>query len=88
MVKIGDLMVSEALAAFVETEALPGTNLAAAEFWQGASAMIRDFTPRIQEALARRTELQLAIDSWHANSDALADGDAFPLPDCARLRLR
>jgi malate synthase len=77
MVKIGDLMVSEALAAFVETEALPGTKLTAAEFWQGASAMIRDFTPRIQEALARRTELQLAIDSWHANSDALADADAY-----------
>jgi len=77
MLIINDLMVSEVLAAFVETEALPGTKLTAAEFWQGVSAMIRDFTPRVQEALSRRAELQLAIDGWHASSDALADGDAY-----------
>ena len=60
-----DLRVAPELAAFVENEALPGTGVDAAAFWKGLAALVRDFGPRNAALLARRDELQAAIDAWH-----------------------
>jgi len=60
------LMVAAELADFIEREALPGTGIEPATFWQEMAAILVRFTPRNRALLARRDELQAAIDAWHA----------------------
>ncbi|OWK30216.1 malate synthase G [Sphingomonas dokdonensis] len=57
------LSVDDRLATFVEAEALAGTGIAADAFWQGAAAIFDRFTPENKALLARREELQAAIDA-------------------------
>jgi malate synthase len=59
------LRVQSALAAFVETEALPGTGITADAFWGGLAELFHDFGPRNRALLARRDELQARIDAYH-----------------------
>ncbi len=61
----GGLQVNGQLADFVETEILPGLDLTADHIWQGLSELIRDFAPRNRALLARRDDLQQALDQWH-----------------------
>ncbi len=63
---IHGLNVATALAAFLETEALPGTGVSADAFWSGFAALLHDLAPRNKALLARRDELQAQIDAWHA----------------------
>ena len=58
------LKIASELAAFIETEALAGLDLAAADFWAGASAIFEGFAPRNRALLARRDELQGRVDDW------------------------
>src|SRR3546814_9202557 len=60
------LKVAGALADFVETQALPGTGIAASAFWSGMSDIFTRFGPRNRELLAERETLQSQIDAWHA----------------------
>ncbi|WP_085809967.1 malate synthase G [Sphingomonas sp. TZW2008] len=60
------LSVDPRLAAFVEDEALAGTGIAPDAFWQGAAAIFAEFTPENRALLARREELQAAIDARYA----------------------
>ncbi len=59
------LAVAQSLCAFIETQALPGTGVDAATFWDGLAALHRDFAPRNAELLAIRDDLQRRIDDWH-----------------------
>ncbi len=59
------LTVSPLLRDFINNEALPGTGLDAAVFWQGAAALIEKLTPTNRALLARRDDLQAQIDAWH-----------------------
>ncbi len=59
------LRVAASLHAFVETEALPGSGLAADTFWSGFAALLRDLAPRNKALLAHRDALQAKIDAWH-----------------------
>ncbi len=69
-----DLAIDPRLAAFVEGDVLPGLDISAAAFWSGLSALVAEFGPRIKSALARRDELQIAIDEWYrANADKAFD---------------
>jgi malate synthase len=52
------------LAAFIEEEALAGLDLAPEAFWRGLAGIVRDFTPENRALLAKRDELQQAIDRW------------------------
>ena len=63
------LQVATELQRFIEEEALPGTGIDAARFWERASAVIHDLAPRNAGLLARRDELQAAIDAWHREHD-------------------
>jgi malate synthase G len=59
------LMVAQELAQFIETEALPGTGVTVAAFWEGLAEMVRDFGPRNRALLEKREEIQTKIDAWH-----------------------
>ena len=58
------LSVDDILHAFVEEELLPGTGVAASDFWASLEAILADFTPANAALLARRDELQAKIDAW------------------------
>lgn len=57
------LRVAEMLATFVEERALPGTGIAPDRFWAGAAGIFERFAPENCTLLARRDELQTAIDA-------------------------
>ncbi|MDJ0684666.1 MAG: malate synthase G [Alphaproteobacteria bacterium] len=60
-----DLRVSSLLADFIEHDVLPGTDVSAADFWSGLSALIHEFGPRNQALLDKRADLQAKISAWH-----------------------
>jgi malate synthase len=59
------LQVAAELADFIDTRALPGTEISAAQFWDGLAGLVRDFAPQNRALLARRESLQAQIDAWH-----------------------
>ncbi|MFA9200176.1 MAG: malate synthase G [Cypionkella sp.] len=59
------LQVDEALARFVEGEVLAPLGHDPARFWAGFADLLARFAPRNRALLARREELQSAIDAWH-----------------------
>jgi malate synthase len=61
------LQVGTALAELVERSAVPGSGLTAAAVWQALAGLVRDLGPENQALLARRAELQTALDDWHRN---------------------
>ncbi len=59
------LQVARVLHDFVAEEALPGSGLTQAQFWEGFAAILADLAPRNRALLARRDDLQKRIDNWH-----------------------
>ena len=59
------LQVAKVLARFIEEEALPGSGIAAAAFWQGFAGLLQEFAPQNRKLLAKREDLQARIDAWH-----------------------
>ncbi|MBU6272587.1 MAG: malate synthase G [Betaproteobacteria bacterium] len=59
------LKVADSLCRMIEDEALPGTGVSADQFWRGLSELIHTLGPKNRALLARRDELQTAIDAWH-----------------------
>jgi malate synthase len=80
---IHDLQVDSALASFVEQQALPGTGLAAADFWRGCSNVFTRFAPENQQLLRSRDRLQSELDAYHrvwqvdTNSGGAPDDNAY-----------
>ncbi|MEO4047077.1 malate synthase G [Pseudomonas sp. CAU 1711] len=64
-VQVGGLQVAKALYDFINNEAIPGTGIAADQFWAGAEAVINELAPKNRALLAKRDELQAKIDAWH-----------------------
>jgi malate synthase len=64
-VNVGDLQVASQLYEFINAEALPGSQVDQDTFWAGFEKIIRDLTPRNNELLAKRDELQTKINRWH-----------------------
>src|SRR5579884_1777842 len=64
-VPVGNLRVARVLYDFVNTEALPGTDIDPDSFWAGVDKVVTDLTPQNQDLLNRRDELQGQIDKWH-----------------------
>lgn len=74
----GNLRVARVLYDFVNNEALPGTGIDPDSFWAGVDKVVTDLTPRNQELLATRDELQAQIDRWHKQRViAPVDQDAY-----------
>ena len=70
-VQVGGLAVAGSLHRFVEDEALPGSGVDSGRFWAGLDAAVHDFGPRNLALLARRRELQDAIDRHHRSTAGL-----------------
>jgi malate synthase len=64
-VNIGDLQVACELYEFINSEALPGSQVDQGQFWAGFEKIIKDLTPRNKELLAKRDQLQTKINRWH-----------------------
>ncbi|MDJ0860035.1 MAG: malate synthase G [Dinoroseobacter sp.] len=62
------LQVAKPLADFIETEALPGTDISAEAFWAGFAQLVKDKTPTNTALLEKRDDLQATIDAWHRDS--------------------
>ena len=58
------LQVAEELAAFIESEALPGLGIAPDAFWAGVADVFARFAPENRRLLAVRDDLQARIDAW------------------------
>ncbi|MDO8359929.1 MAG: malate synthase G, partial [Devosia sp.] len=68
------LEVDALLVRFIETEALPGTGIAAEAYWAGLAGLVEKFMPRNRELLAIRDRMQKQIDDWHhANGPVAKD---------------
>lgn len=75
-VPIAGLQVDERLAAFVADELLPGLGIRPEDWWQGLAGLQHRFEARLRGLLARRDELQAALDGWHAAHGA-SDPDQY-----------
>lgn len=72
----GRLQVAEVLDSFINTQALPGTQVDPAAFWQGFEALLVDLTPQNKALLEKRNSLQAQIDSYH-KANRSASGDEY-----------
>ncbi|MEO1454464.1 MAG: malate synthase G [Pseudomonadota bacterium] len=63
--QIAGLTVAPELAAFIADEALPGTGIDAATFWEGLGQIMADLGPKNRALLQKRAALQAQIDDWH-----------------------
>jgi len=59
------LSVAPELVRFLEDRAIPGTGVDAKSFWDGLALLYARFTPENRALLARRDELQSAVDGWN-----------------------
>jgi malate synthase len=64
-VSAAGLQVAKTLFDFVGQEALAGSGLSAAQFWQGYARLVADLAPRNRTLLQKRDSLQESIDAWH-----------------------
>jgi malate synthase len=74
------LQVEGNLDRFINSAALPGTDIDETAFWTGFSALVHDLAPVNRTLLARRDELQKQIDVWcrdHAGSTNSAAQEVF-----------
>ncbi|ROR89770.1 malate synthase G [Nocardioides aurantiacus] len=76
-VQTGGLEVGARLHDFVEQEALPGTGIEPAAFWEGLAAIVRDLAPRNRELLAKRDDIQQRLDDWHREHPGRPDQGAY-----------
>jgi len=69
--------VAEALHQFIEQEALPGSGITSANFWNGLASILDEFNPRTAGVLARRDELQALINAWHQQNPGKPDPSTY-----------
>ncbi|WP_019202761.1 malate synthase G [Tsukamurella sp. 1534] len=74
---VAGLDVATVLYDFINNEALPGTGVDQAAFWNGAAELIADLGPKNKALLARRDELQAKIDEYHAAQPGEVDFPAY-----------
>ncbi|HLR63437.1 MAG TPA: malate synthase G [Lentibacillus sp.] len=69
-IKSGNLQVAKELYDFVNSQALPGTGLDEATFWQDLEKLVTDLTPKNQALLDERESMQKQINTWHKMNNA------------------
>lgn len=76
-VKKGNLQVAQELYDFINSEALPGSQLDPEEFWSGFEALIEDLTPANKRLLATRDEFQDKLNNWYQENNGNFDFDTY-----------
>ena len=77
-VQRGGVHVADALRAFIEDEALPGSGVTPEQFWSAADAIVHDLAPRNRELLVERDRIQAHIDAFHrATANGAADASRY-----------
>ncbi|MGL4491155.1 MAG: malate synthase G [Rhizobiaceae bacterium] len=62
---IHDLQIDKGLHDFIVNEAIPGTGVDAAAFFEGFSKLVHDLGTKNRALLAKRDEMQAKIDEWY-----------------------
>ena len=75
--RVAGLDVATILYRFVEDEALPGSGVESARFWEGLASMLADLSPINRRLLERREELQTLIDDYHRSAPGKPDAAAY-----------
>ncbi|MBU6183204.1 MAG: malate synthase G [Verrucomicrobia bacterium] len=71
MIPRGGLRVAHVLDELLEKDVAPGTGISPEKFWQSLESLVTDLGPRVEKLLAKRDQLQSAIDEWwRANKGA------------------
>ncbi|MCO5071994.1 MAG: malate synthase G [Rhizobiaceae bacterium] len=76
-IEISGLKIAQELHDFVANEALPGTGIGNSAFWAAFSAIVHELAPRNRELLAKREQIQSAIDDWHRANRGPVDLTAY-----------
>ncbi|MFA6155740.1 malate synthase G, partial [Mesorhizobium sp.] len=76
-IEIDGLRIARELHDFVAGEALPGTGVEAADFWNGFSAIVHDLGPKNRALLEKRDAIQGRIDGWYRDNGAAIDMEAY-----------
>ncbi|MDA9636736.1 malate synthase G [SAR86 cluster bacterium] len=70
-VKHGSLQVSKKLDDLISEKVCNGINIEPNSFWNDLEKIINDFTPKNNELLKKREDLQSKIDQWHIENKNL-----------------
>lgn len=73
-VQKGILAIDSQLYNFIENDVLPRVGVESEAYWSNFEEIVKKFTPRNKELLAKRDELQAKIDQWHLDNPA-KDGE-------------
>ncbi|EDQ35316.1 malate synthase G [Hoeflea phototrophica DFL-43] len=76
-IETNGLKISADLHEFIVNEALPGTGVEAARFFEALGTAIAELAPKNRALLAKRDELQEKIDAWHREHGAPVDLDVY-----------
>ena len=77
-IQVSGLSVAEELHKFIESEALDGLPISAAQFWDGLSELAHELGPKNRDLLAQRADIQGKIDEWHiARRGQAHDAEAY-----------
>ncbi|MEP7453176.1 malate synthase G [Phyllobacterium sp. SB3] len=64
-IEINGLKVAQELYDFVVNEAIPGTDIDAAQFWSGFAQIVEDLAPKNRALLEKRDAFQLKLDDFY-----------------------
>ncbi len=67
---INELQIDKELHDFIVNEAIPGTGVEPAKFFEGFAKLVHDLAPKNRALLAKRNELQVQIDDWYKSKRA------------------
>ncbi|UVK42791.1 malate synthase G [Mesorhizobium sp. AR07] len=76
-IEIAGLRIARELHDFVAGEALPGTGIEAADFWNGFSAIVHDLSAKNRALLAKRDAMQEKLDGWYRDHGAPVDMEVY-----------
>ncbi|HLQ83906.1 MAG TPA: malate synthase G [Pseudogracilibacillus sp.] len=68
-INLGKIQVAKNLYDFVNEEALEDAELKQDKFWNDFQQIVSDFTPRNEELLKERQNIQDKIDTWHKENE-------------------
>ncbi len=69
----GRLNIASTLHTFINEQALPGTGIQPAHFWQSFESILTDLTPQNMSLLEKRESLQQQIDDYHRAGKSVSD---------------